>query len=369
MTGKPSVLLVGPNPPWKIGGIERHTGQIAKLCRNRHGMEIAIYCSSPCKKEVGITVWNGVPVRVFRRERSFPYWPYGFLEAINKVKRSKSFDLIHIQGVRTLEPLLTVFGNRDHLPYCITPHFHPEASNVFFSFVKRLYDPFVVSRLLTNSKKIVCVSEAEEQLLLRSFGRNLHSKIQIIPNGVDLAKFKRNPKRLSRSRVTLLYVGRLEKYKNVDMAIKVVGKLGDDYVLRIIGDGSYKEELQRLVSSLGLQNVIFQGVLSDEEVYEHFDNCDVLINFSEIEAFGISVLEAIAAGKPAVVNNKFGLKELAKKFPSAVFPVDVEKMCISEIPQIIEDALHAEVNVDLSEYDWEQVASRMAQLYSEIATN
>jgi len=332
-------------------------------------MEIAMYCSSPCKKEVGITVWNGVPVRVFRRQRVFPYWPHSFLEAINKVKRSKNFDLIHIQGVSTLEPLLTVFGNRDHLPYCITPHFHPKASNSFFSFVKCIYDPLVVSRLLTNSKKIICVSEAEEQILLRSFGRNLNSKTRIISNGVYCTKFKRNPKKLSRSRVTLLYVGRLEKYKNVDIAIKVLKKLGDNYVLQIIGDGSYKQELERLVSSLGLQNVIFQGALSDEEVYEQFNNCDVLVNFSEIEAFGISVLEAMAAGKPAVVSNKFGLKELAKKFPSAVFSVDVEKMCISEIAQTIEYALSAEVNVDLSEYDWEQVASRMAQLYSEIATN
>ena len=369
LTGKPAVLLVCPNPPWKVGGVERHVGQIAKLCRNRHRMEIAMYCSSPCKKEVGITVWNGVSVRVFRRQRVFPYWPHSFLEAINKVKRSKSFDLIHIQGVSTLEPLLTVFGNRDHLPYCITPHFHPKASNSFFSFVKCIYDPLVVSRLLTNSKKIICVSEAEKQILLRSFGRNLNSKIQVIPNGVDLTKFKRNSRKRSQSRVTLLYVGRLEKYKNVDMAIRLVEKLGNDYVLRIIGDGPYKQELQRLVSALGLENVVFHGFLSDEEVYQHFGNCDVLINFSEIEAFGISVLEALAAGKPAVVNNRFGLKGLAEKFPGAVFSVDVEKMGVSEVAETIEDALHAEVDVDLSRYDWEQVASTTAQLYSEIATN
>jgi len=369
LTGKPAVLLVCPNPPWKVGGVERHVGQIAKLCRNRHRMEIAIYCSSPSKKEAGVIVWNGVPVRVFRRQGVFPYWPYGFLEAIDEVNRSKSFDLIHVQGVRSLEPLLAVFRNRGNIPYCITPHFHPKASNVFLSFIKCFYDPFVVSRLLANSKKIICVSETEGQFLLRSFGRNLHSKIQVIPNGVDLKKFKRNSRKRSQSRVTLLYVGRLEKYKKVDMAIKLVGKLGDNYILRIIGDGPYKQELQRLVNSLGLQNVIFHGFLSDDEVYQHFDNCDILINFSEIEAFGISVLEALAAGKPAVVNNRFGLKELAKKFPGAVFSVDVKKMGISEVAETIEDALRAEVDVDLRRYDWEQVASTTAQLYSEIATN
>jgi glycosyltransferase involved in cell wall biosynthesis len=332
-------------------------------------MEIEMYCSSPSKREAGTSVWNGVPVRVFRRQRAFPYWPHGFLEAINEVKRSRSFDLIHIHGVRTLEPLLTAFGNRDGVPYYITPHFHPKASNVFLSLIKRLYDPFIVSRLLASSKKIICVSETEERFLLRSFGKNLRSKIQLAPNGVDRTKFKRNPTKLSQNRVTLLFVGRLEKYKNVDVAIKVAGKLGDGYVLRIIGDGPYKQQLQRLVGSLGLQNVIFHGVLNDEELYEHFYNCDILINFSEIEAFGISVLEAIAAGKPAVVNNKLGLQELARKFPSAVFSVDVEKMCLTKIAQQIEYALYAEVDVDLSEYTWEQVASKMARLYSEAATN
>ena len=358
-----------PNPPWKIGGVEKHVGQIAKLCRNRQKTEIAIYCSSPSKKETGMTVWNGVPVRVFRRQGVFPYWPYGFLEAIDEVNRSKSFDLIHVQGVRSLEPLLTVFGNRGNLPYCITPHFHPKASSVFLSFIKFFYDPFVVSRLLANSKKIICVSETEEQFLLRMFGRSLHSKIQVIPNGVDLTRFKRNLRKRSQSRVTLLYVGRLEKYKKVDMAIKLVGKLGDNYILRIIGDGPYKQQLQRMVTALGLENVVFHGFLSDEEVYQHFDNCDVLVNFSEIEAFGISVLEALAAGKPAVVNNKFGLKELAKKFPGAVFSVDLEKMGISEVAKTIEDALGAEVDVDLSRYSWEHVASETAQLYSGIATS
>lgn len=328
-----------------------------------------MYCSSPSKREVGTTIWNRVPVRVFRRQRVFPYWPYGFLEAINKIKRSRSFDLIHIHGVRSLEPLLTAFGNRDGVPYYVTPHFHPKASNVFLSIIKRLYDPFIVSRLLANSRKIICVSEIEKRFLLRSFGRNLHPKIHVIPNGVDCTEFKPNGAKLSQSRVTLLYVGRLEKYKNVDMAIKLVSELGDGYVLRIVGDGAYKHQLQRVVTSLGLQNVIFHGVLNDEELHEHLHSCDILINFSGIEAFGISVLEAMAAGKPAVVNNKFGLQELAKKFPSAVFPVDVERMSLNEMAEQIEYALCAKIDVDLSEYRWEQVANKMARLYSEVSPN
>src|SRR4030067_933804 len=195
MTNKPSILIVCHNPPWRIGGVEKHVGEIARICRKKHKMEITIYCSSPDKEETGLSVWNDVPVRVFKRTEVFPYWPSGLFQAIKAVKGSGNFDLIHIQGIRSLEPLLTVLGNRGGIPYCITPHFHPVATNIFFSLVKNIFDPLLVKRIFANSKKIICVSETEEQLLIVSFGKEIRLKTQIVGTGIDISNVRLNPRK------------------------------------------------------------------------------------------------------------------------------------------------------------------------------
>jgi glycosyltransferase involved in cell wall biosynthesis len=103
----------------------------------------------------------------------------------------------------------------------------------------------------------------------------------------------------------LLCVGRLAYPKRIDVAIETVGRLRRDGVeatLTIVGEGVDRPRLERLTQALGLSDVVdFVGWLDDPvRLREHFRSAFALLMPSEIEGFGMVVLEAMAAGTPVV---------------------------------------------------------------------
>ena len=121
----------------------------------------------------------------------------------------------------------------------------------------------------------------------------------------------------------ILYVGRLEKYKNIHLIIPALKHLPEDYYLYIIGEGPYQTDLIKLIKNLNLtKHVKILGHLSDKETNQWMKTSSVFITLSDIEAFGITVLEALAANTPVIVNNKGGLSELADKFPNEVMRME-----------------------------------------------
>jgi glycosyltransferase involved in cell wall biosynthesis len=105
--------------------------------------------------------------------------------------------------------------------------------------------------------------------------------------------------------VELLFVGRLIQLKRVDIAIKAVSLLrgdGIDATLTVVGDGADLPRLVRVREEVGLSDVVsFVGWTDDPaQLREHYRRAFALLLPSEIEAFGMVVLEAMAAGTPVV---------------------------------------------------------------------
>ena len=91
-----------------------------------------------------------------------------------------------------------------------------------------------------------------------------------------------------------LIVSRLNAYKNIDLVIQVFNELG--LKLKIVGTGPYRPVLQSLVKS---KNIEFLGRLSNDEIKEIYSKCKAYI-FPGKEDFGISPVEAQAAGRPVI---------------------------------------------------------------------
>ena len=105
--------------------------------------------------------------------------------------------------------------------------------------------------------------------------------------------------------VELLFVGRLKSFKRVDVAIETVRCLRRDGVnatLTVVGDGPDRPRLERLSEELDLSDVVsFVGWTDDpNQLREYYRRAFALLLPSEIEAFGMVVLEAMAAGTPVV---------------------------------------------------------------------
>ena len=244
---------------------------------------------------------------------------------IKELKNSQEkFNIIHIHGTSNLYPLTMLIALKDWQKVVVSPHYHPTGSNLLFRILKPVYDRFIVSAYMRKVNKIICVSRTEKEILIDKF-KLPRDKIEVIYNGVDIEKIRSfKSKRIpNQNEVSILYFGRLEKYKNVHIVIEALKYLPDTFVLYIVGKGPYETELRKLTRKLGLENrVKFLGFLPEEELYTLLHSIDVVVNLSDIEAFGIMVIESLAAGKPVIVNNKLGLKELAGYFRGGIVAVN-----------------------------------------------
>jgi len=167
---------------------------------------------------------------------------------------------------------------------------------------------FLWKRAIASSDAILAISHAVK----RSVGapeRHM-DKIRVLHNGVPLSDFvpEIGKKRTNR----LVYVGRLIQGKGVQYILKAMAGLPADvhYELDIVGDGDYRSELEQLACQLGIEDrVRFCG--SQRNVAKYLAGGDVFIHMPVFEeGFGITVVEAMAAGLVCVCADSGGIPEI-----------------------------------------------------------
>lgn len=114
-------------------------------------------------------------------------------------------------------------------------------------------------------------------------------------------------------RKVLLTVGRIErseKYKGHDCLLEAVRLLGGEYLFLVAGTGDDLQRLKEKTRALGLEEQVrFLGYVSDVELVDYYNLCDVFLMPSKGEGFGIVFLEALACGKPVIGGNTDGSVE------------------------------------------------------------
>jgi glycosyltransferase involved in cell wall biosynthesis len=137
--------------------------------------------------------------------------------------------------------------------------------------------------------------------------------IEVIHPGVDLGFFAPSEVVERTVEPTFLYLGRLKRYKGVDIIVRALAKLvGEGVRMRLVigGRGEWESNLRRLVDELGLRDrVEFSGFVSEERKRELFRSSWANIYPSPKEGWGITNLEAAACGTPAIASDSPGLRE------------------------------------------------------------
>jgi glycosyltransferase involved in cell wall biosynthesis len=189
-------------------------------------------------------------------------------------------------------------------------------SSVFFKFMrfKHNYD-----YMLNNSKKIVAVSNYMKEKFLEETTFTNKNKIEVVYSGLSddfFAEKKVNCTDVYNyvDKEIILSVSRIEKKKGfLDMyeLFKKLISIDENYIWIIIGDGSFKNELEEMVKKDRLQNsVIFKGKTHRNELYKYYKCADVFWLLSHYkESFGLVYLEAQAYGCPVIGYSRFGVKE------------------------------------------------------------
>lgn len=152
-------------------------------------------------------------------------------------------------------------------------------------------------------------------ILQKTVANYTSKECYVIPFGVNLNHFYRFEVN-SRSHFTFGCIKHFEKIYNIDKVVLAFGLLSKKYPaaplrLLLAGKGSEKEPLVKLVAHLGLENKVeMVGEIEHAMVPAYLNHCDVLVNISETESFGVSVAEAQACKLPVIVSNIPGFKDL-----------------------------------------------------------
>jgi glycosyltransferase involved in cell wall biosynthesis len=142
------------------------------------------------------------------------------------------------------------------------------------------------------------------------------SAVRVYPRGVDTARFdpaKRNGFYRpwgGTDVLTMLYVGRISKEKDLGVLSEAFRRMrrhdGREIRLVLVGDGPYREEMQRELAGLP---AVFTGTLHGEELAQAYASADLFVFPSTTDTFGNVVLEAQASGLAVIVSDKGGPAE------------------------------------------------------------
>lgn len=136
------------------------------------------------------------------------------------------------------------------------------------------------------------------------------AQVRVIVPGVDFDRY--TPDATLRASVpTFAYLGRLKKYKRVDLIIRAFALIADkSSVLEIAGAGDYRPALEELVASLDLRRrVRFLGFVTEAEKLALYRRSWAVALTSPKEGWGLTNLEAAACGTPVIASDSPGLRE------------------------------------------------------------
>lgn len=221
----------------------------------------------------------------------------------------------------------------------------------------------------------------EAGLLHRAYGLS-GSRIQVVPAGVDLSRF-RPPAgvRPTDRPPTLLFVGRLQPLKGPDVAVRTLAEVRrsvPDAQLRIIGGtsgsghgASGPGELRALATELGVADAVrFDPAVSQDRLAEAYREADVLIAPSRSETFGLVALEAQASGLPVVAADVPGLQAVVRDGGVLVRGHDPADHAAAVVPLLTDPARAARVGAAgvraASRATWDRSVDRLLSVYSQV---
>lgn len=340
----------------RAGGAEVYLHEIAKLLvRKGHIVEWITAGFSGCKPRESI---DGVKItRIGSAWSVYLLAPFVYLWSFHD-----RFDVIvdSENGVPFFTPLFSMKPK-----VCLMHHVHKRV------FKKHLNWPlssmfiwiegWLMPRVYSHTSFLTVSEDTKHDMIA---GKMSKLPISVVPCGVDPAM---EPG--AKSDVPLIvYLGRLQAYKRIDHLIRAYASVVEEFPkaeLRIAGSGEAELDLRKQVSALGLRGVFFEGFVSEERKRELLRSAWIFCSPSEMEGWGISVIEAAASGTPSVAYSVPGLREAIRDGESGVLVPEGHDLS-DALRRMMKDrvflnTLSVGARKRAEEFSWSQSASLMTE--------
>jgi glycosyltransferase involved in cell wall biosynthesis len=318
------------------------------------------------------------------------------------VGRSREYDLIYVSGFKALGIVVVLVSKLLHKRCILKADSNGEMSGAFFAGGLRkvgLTPTSAVFRLalavrnsiLRRADGFVAISSDIAYELASCGVRADH--IYSLPNSVDTTRFApvgdrkkaelRRRLKLPQHDVIVIFTGRLVSYKGLPLLLRVWEQVRREHVhatLLLVGSGGLdihncEDELRAYVQAHGMQATVqFTGDV--ENVHEYLQASDIFIFPTEKEAFGISLIEAMACGLPVIATPTGGIKDiLSHGLNGLVVPAGDFQQLYQALHTLMTHALFAAtlgsaaLQTVRERYARQVVASRYIELFSHFTCN
>jgi glycosyltransferase involved in cell wall biosynthesis len=213
-------------------------------------------------------------------------------------------------------------------------------------------------KLLYRRSQFLTISQASADDIAR-LGLP-RERIEVGYIGVEVDAFGRDPS-LRAERPTLLYLGRLKRYKRIEIVLDALAA-NPDAVLELAGDGDYRDDLEAAIRERGLaERVRMHGHVSEQRKRELLQQAWVNVTASSAEGWCLSVMEAAASGTPTVALAVGGLPESIDDGRTGLLADDPDDLA-RKIGQVLHDPelrdrLGAAAYERALEFTWDATAS------------
>lgn len=287
------------------GGAEVHLTEIFRRFVDR-GDDVSLVCSGfsgggPEDDYHGIRIYRTGSRETF----NFTAPPL-----IRSLAASENVDIVvdDINKVPLFTPLYVRKPVLAVIPHLFGSAVFKETNPVFASYVWLMERP--LARVYRN---------AVFEVISESTGRDLEhrgissDRIRVVHCGMDHDRYRLDPAVGKFDTPTILYVGRIKRYKSVDVIIRALPAVMErvpDVRLAVVGSGDGVPALQQLAASLGIGGrVTFTGFVTEDKKVDWMRRSHVIVNPSPKEGWGLTNIEANACGTPAVASDADGLRD------------------------------------------------------------
>jgi glycosyltransferase involved in cell wall biosynthesis len=352
----------------QAGGAEVHLQEILKRIAQK-GHEITLLCSSfPGAKPT--EEFDGI--RIIRKGFRYNFnlvAPFAFKALL----REKNWDIV-IEDINKI-PFYTPLYHR--LPLLvIIPHLFSDTVFKEINFVLGLYiylSEKPIPAIYRGFKFMVISESTKEDLVKRGIPPD---DIFVIKCGIDQALYRVDPQVKKETDPTVIYLGRLKKYKSIDHLLAgfslVLGKIPEAQLV-IVGEGDYKGHLMDFAKKLGLEKKVeFTGYVDKYEKVKRLQKSWVAVYPSLKEGWGLTNIEANACGTPVIASNVPGLKDSVIDGQTGLLFEYGNVQELSEcMVKILSDKEHRETLIRggiswARSFNWDEVAEKTFELMEKI---
>jgi 1,2-diacylglycerol 3-alpha-glucosyltransferase len=372
-----------------VNGAAYFTYRLATLLARR-GHKVLVMCPSRSfrntisnDEEVAVYGIRSIHLPVYQNFRISPLFILG---TIRRVIRETSPDIVHIQNHFLIGKEAVSAAKKLGIPVIGTNHFMPE-NLTHYLHLPRIAERWLQRfawrqfvRVFEQLDFVTTPTKTAAALLVRA---GLKKKVVPVSCGIDLERFKptNDGAYLERrfaiptNKPVLLYVGRLDKEKRIDMILRAL-----PHILRVTsvhlivaGIGKEKQNLEELTEELGIQQAVtFAGFVPDEDLQNIYRVADLFVTAGVAELQSIVTMEAMASGLPVVAANAMALPELVHDGENGYLFSDGDGEMFAEkvIAILSNQALRAEMSKKsldiIRDHDINKIIQKYEAIYSEM---